>query len=161
MNIGAITNEHFQKNFNSKQADCSLQRDMQPSRIVKGDYFSRSKHNKGSKSISGTLPESKGSSRSDKKSNEIKFEGFPRPVFKGDIKKAWQNKEIPLVLKGYYGDKLTFDNIGVKLINNCPVLVGNKTKGHVTNNDIVDYFLQFARYPKYRRYILDNIERVG
>lgn len=151
MKIGAITYEHFSKNWTSQQADSSVQRNMQPSRVVKGDYFTRSRNSERSKRTDQTLPESKRSIRSNKESSKINFNG---------LKTAWTNKEIPLVTRGYYGDRLTFDNVGIKTINGCQVLVGNKKKGHVTDKDIVDYFMQFVRYPNYRRYILDNIDRV-
>lgn len=77
---------------------------------------------------------------------------------KVNLIKSWNSNEIPLVTRGFYGDKLTADNINIKtLAKGCDVLVGNKTSGHLTDKQVVNYFMQFVGYPKYRKYIINNI----
>ena len=154
MKIGVVTNDktkRFSKNWDCKQTNCCVQRSMQPSRTEQRSSRVYSNNSNANKEVKDIFTKSNGSVGCNSKQAKINFNG---------LKTAWTNKEIPLVTRGYYGDRLTFDNVGIKTINGCQVLVGNKKKGHVTDKDIVDYFMQFVRYPNYRRYILDSIDRV-
>ena len=79
---------------------------------------------------------------------------------KVNLIKSWNSNEIPKVTKGFWGDKLTADNIKVKTIKDCEVLVGDKTSGHLTDKEVVAYFMQFVGYPNYRRYVLDTLHKL-
>lgn len=71
---------------------------------------------------------------------------------------AWKNKEIPLVTRDIFGNKLTFDNASIKRVGRDNfVLVGDKKSGKLDDKTVVAYFLQFVGYPKYRKYILDTL----
>ena len=71
---------------------------------------------------------------------------------------SWKNKELPLVTKDIFGNKLTFENASVKRVGrDCFVLVGDKKTGKLDDKTVVAYFLQFVGYPKYRKYILDTL----
>ena len=77
------------------------------------------------------------------------------------LQASWINGQIPLVKNGFYGDKLTIDNIHIKTITkDCDVLVGSKTSGHLTDKQVIDYFMQFVSYPKYRKYIIDTLHKL-
>lgn len=79
---------------------------------------------------------------------------------KVNLIKSWNNKEIPKVTKGFWGDKLTADNIKVKTIKDCEVLVGEKTTGTLSDKQVISYFMQFVGYPKYRKYIIDTLHKL-
>lgn len=76
------------------------------------------------------------------------------------LQSAWLNNEIPKVQKGIFGDKLTKENISVKQIKDCFVLVGDKKTGTLSDKEVVNYFLQFVSYPKYRKYIIDTLHKL-
>ena len=76
------------------------------------------------------------------------------------LKSSWLNNEIPLVKFGIFGDKLTKKNISVKKVKDCFVLVGNKKSGILDDKTVVNYFLQFANYPEYRKYIISTIHKL-
>ena len=80
---------------------------------------------------------------------------------------SWKNKELPLVTRDIFGNKLTFDNASVKRVGrDCFVLVGDKKAGKLDDKAVINYFLQFVKYPEYRKYIiktlhgLDNISEI-
>ena len=80
---------------------------------------------------------------------------------KVNLIKSWNNNEIPKVTKGLWGDKLTNENIKVKIINkDCEVLVGEKTSGSLSDKQVINYFMQFVGYPKYRKYIIDTLRKL-
>ena len=76
------------------------------------------------------------------------------------LKSSWLNNEIPLVTKDIFGNKLTKENISVKKVKDCFVLVGDKKSGILNDKEVVNYFLQFVHYPNYRRYILDTLHKL-
>ena len=73
---------------------------------------------------------------------------------------SWKNRKIPKVTKGFWGDKLTADNIKVKTIKDCEVLVGDKTTGYLSDKQVISYFMQFVGYPKYRKYIVNTLKKL-
>jgi len=79
---------------------------------------------------------------------------------KVNLIKSWNNNEIPKVTKGFWGDKLTNENIKTKTIKDCEVLVGEKTSGSLSDKQVIDYFMQFVGYPKYRKYIIDTLHKL-
>lgn len=79
-------------------------------------------------------------------------------VIFGSLLGSWRNKEIPLVIKDIFGNKLTFDNATVKRVGKDSfVLVGDKKSGKLNDKNVIDYFMQFIKYPKYRKYILKTL----
>lgn len=80
---------------------------------------------------------------------------------KVSLKTAWLNREIPLVTKDIFGNKLTPENITVKNINkDIFILVGDTKTGILDDKNVVNYFLQFAHYPKYRKYIINTLHKL-
>ena len=74
---------------------------------------------------------------------------------------AWKDKKIPLVKKGIFGDALTAENISIKRIGKDSfVFVGDKKSGRLNDKDVVDYFLQFTKYPEYRKYIINTLRNL-
>lgn len=75
-----------------------------------------------------------------------------------NLKMAWKNNEIPKVKRGIFGDTLSADNITAKKVGKDSfVLVGDIKSGRLEDKKVIDYFMQFVGYPKYRHYILDTL----
>lgn len=79
---------------------------------------------------------------------------------KVNLIKSWNSNEIPKVTKGFWGDKLTNENIKIKTIKDCEVLVGDTVSGSLSDKQVIDYFMQFVGYPKYRKYIIDTLHKL-